>query len=66
MQTPLKRDSFSNFEFDFGDWSVYKWKKLYYDSSEATEYSIDVPPFDETPGSNNEVRQTYSNLFRYC
>ena len=55
----VKHDSFSDFELDFGDWNVYKWKKIYYDSSEARDFSIDIPPFEESLGSSNEVIKLY-------
>ena len=55
LQTSLETESFSDFEFDFGGWNVYKWRKFYYDSSEGRDFSIDVPPIEESLGSSNEV-----------
>ena len=58
----LTGGSFSSFEFGFGDWTIYKWMKIYYGSSEATEFSIDNPPLEESLGKENEVIEIFIYL----
>ena len=48
--------SLSDFELDIGDWKVYKWERLYYDSEEAEDFSVDAPSFQKNPGDQNEVK----------
>ena len=62
-QLKLTGGSFSSFEFGFGDWTIYKWNKIYYGSSEATEFSIDTPPLDESLGSKNELKCNRSETY---
>ena len=57
MPSSTFTSSLSDFEFDTGYWKVYKWERLYYDSSEAKDFSIEAPPnFTKNLENQNEVK----------